>query len=213
MAKKPSMGRQRIKIAKIQKKSHLQVTFSKRRSGLFKKASELSTLCGVEIALIVFSPARKVFSFGHPNVESIIDRFITRNTRPNWNANQFVAHQNASVCDLNCQLTQILNELEAETKRGEMLDKMRKAGQNQFWWEAPIEKLALNELEQLRDSMKELKKSITNEVTKFFGENVNSLPLLGGNELNVCEEFHSKTIYVDNPNPYEHNFSYGHRLF
>ncbi|KAM7518331.1 hypothetical protein LguiB_017293 [Lonicera macranthoides] len=153
------MGRQRIKIAKIQKKSHLQVTFSKRRLGLFKKASELSRLCGVEIAIIVFSPAGKVFSFGHPNVESIIDRFITRNTRPNWKDNQFIeAHRNASVYDLNYQLTQILNELEAETKRGEMLDKMRKAGQGQFWWEAYIEKLALNELEQLRDSMKELKR-------------------------------------------------------
>ncbi|KAF7127889.1 hypothetical protein RHSIM_Rhsim11G0149200 [Rhododendron simsii] len=52
MAKKPSMGRQKIKIAKIEIKNHLQVTFSKRRSGLFKKASELCTLCGVEIAIL-----------------------------------------------------------------------------------------------------------------------------------------------------------------
>ncbi|XP_074361203.1 agamous-like MADS-box protein AGL61 [Apium graveolens] len=76
IAKKFSIGRQKIKIAKIERKNHLQVTFSKRRSGLFKKASELCTLCGVEIAIIVFSPAGKVFSFGHPNVEGIIDRFF-----------------------------------------------------------------------------------------------------------------------------------------
>ncbi|KAK9286442.1 hypothetical protein L1049_014839 [Liquidambar formosana] len=76
MAKKPSMGRQKIEITKIKIKNHLQVTFSKRRSGLFKKASELCTLCGVEIGIIVFSPAGKAFSFGHPNVESIVDRFL-----------------------------------------------------------------------------------------------------------------------------------------
>lgn len=83
MAKKPSMGHQKIKITKIDIKNHLQVTFSKRRSRLFKKASELCTLCAIEIAIIVFSPAGKVFSFGHPNVDSIIDQFLTRNPPPN----------------------------------------------------------------------------------------------------------------------------------
>ncbi|PHT65082.1 Agamous-like MADS-box protein AGL62 [Capsicum annuum] len=123
MAKKPSsMGRQKIKIAKIEVKNHLQVTFSKRRSGLFKKASELCTLCGVEIAIIVFSPARKVFSFGHPNVESLIDRFLSRNNTNNNpianNSLQLVeAHRNANVCGLNLQLTQILGEVEIEKKR------------------------------------------------------------------------------------------------
>lgn len=207
MTKKSSMGRQKIKIEKIQNKNHLQVTFSKRRSGLFKKASELSTLCGVEIAVIVFSPAGKVFSFGHPNVELIIDRFITRKRKSNCNALQFPeTRQNGSVRELNFQLTQLLNELEAESVRGQTLDKMRKAGQSEFWWEAPVEKLGLQELEQLKDSFEELKKSVTNEVNQFFGENVNSLAFVGGNDLNVYEPIH-----VDNP--YVHNFSYGHGFF
>ncbi|PHT65095.1 Agamous-like MADS-box protein AGL62 [Capsicum annuum] len=139
MAKKPSsMGRQKIKIAKIEFKNHLQVTFSKRRSGLFKKASELCTLCGVEIAIIVFSPARKVFSFGHPNVESLIDRFLSRNNTNNNpiadNSLQLVEdHRNANVCGLNLQLTQILGEVEIEKKRGESLDQMRKTSQSQCW--------------------------------------------------------------------------------
>ncbi|KVI09681.1 Transcription factor, MADS-box [Cynara cardunculus var. scolymus] len=130
MAKKPSLGRQKIKIAKIQIKNHLQVIFSKRRSGLFKKASELCTLCGVEIAIVVFSPARK--------------------------------------------LTHLLNELEAEKKRSETLDEMRKASQSQFWWEAPIEDLILHELEQLKDSMEELKKSVAIQANKLSVENSNS---------------------------------------
>ncbi|WMV51111.1 hypothetical protein MTR67_044496 [Solanum verrucosum] len=59
MSIKPNMGRQMIKIAKIDVNNHLQVTFSKRCSGLFKKAGELCTLCGVEIAIIIFSHSRK----------------------------------------------------------------------------------------------------------------------------------------------------------
>ncbi|KAM3282235.1 hypothetical protein P3S67_025880 [Capsicum chacoense] len=132
MTKKPSsMGRQKIQIAKIEVKNHLQVTFSKRCSSLFKIAIELCTLCGVEIAILVFSPARKFFSLGHPNVESLIDRFILRNNTNNNpianNSLQLVeAHRNANVCGLNFQITQILGEVEIEKKRGEPLDQMRK---------------------------------------------------------------------------------------
>ncbi|KAL7206305.1 hypothetical protein ACSBR2_019089 [Camellia fascicularis] len=134
MAKKPSMGRQKIKIAKIEIKNHLQVTFSKRRSGLFKKASELCTLCGIEIAIIVFSPAGKVFSFGHPNVDSIVDQFLTRNPPPNTTTRHLIeAQRNASVRELNLQLTQVLNELEVEKRHGETLDHTRKASQRQYW--------------------------------------------------------------------------------
>ncbi|PHT40737.1 Agamous-like MADS-box protein AGL62 [Capsicum baccatum] len=188
MAKKPSsMGRQKIKIAKIEVKNHLQVTFSKRRSGLFKKASELCTLCGVEIAIIVFSPARKVFSFSHTNVESLIDRFLSRNNTNNNpyanNSLQLVeAHRNANVCGLNLELTQILGEVEIEKKRGESLDQIRKTSQSQCWWEAPISQLDLQELEQLKDSMEALKKYVTNQASKFMvNEIVNSSTFFGDN--------------------------------
>jgi len=92
----------------MSKESNLQVTFSKRRSGLFKKASELSTLCGAEIAIIVFSPGNRVFSFGHPGVETVIDRYFTRNPPQNSGTMQLIeAHRNATVRELNMQLTQV----------------------------------------------------------------------------------------------------------
>ncbi|WMV51102.1 hypothetical protein MTR67_044487 [Solanum verrucosum] len=83
------MGWQKIKIAKIDIKNHLHVTFSKRCSGLSKKASELCTLCGVEIAIIIFSHSRKAYSFGYANVESINDRFLSRNPHPIYNTSNF----------------------------------------------------------------------------------------------------------------------------
>ncbi|KAA3463015.1 MADS-box protein SVP-like isoform X3 [Gossypium australe] len=57
------MTRQKIEIKKIANTAARQVTFSKRRRGLFKKAHELSTLCDAEIALIVFSATGKLFKY------------------------------------------------------------------------------------------------------------------------------------------------------
>ena len=57
------MGRIKLPIKKIGHNKSRQVTFSKKKDGLLKKAYELSTLCDVEVALIVFSPAGKLFLF------------------------------------------------------------------------------------------------------------------------------------------------------
>ncbi|XP_059650060.1 agamous-like MADS-box protein AGL62 [Cornus florida] len=169
-----SKGRQKISMSKMENESNLQVTFSKRRSGLFKKASELSTLCGVEIAIVVFSPGKKVFSFGHPCVESIVERFLTRNPPPNTGTYPLIeAHRNASVRELNMQLTQVQNMVETEKKLGESFNMTRKASQSQCnWWEGPIDDLNLKQLEQLKAAMEDLKKN----VDKLVLEARNPLP-------------------------------------
>ncbi|KAL7236319.1 hypothetical protein ACSBR1_019569 [Camellia fascicularis] len=73
-----SKGRQKITMTKMENESNLQVTFSKRRSGLFKKASELSILCGADVGIMVFTPSKKAYSFGYPTVDMIINRFLSR---------------------------------------------------------------------------------------------------------------------------------------
>ncbi|XP_077249341.1 MADS-box transcription factor 23-like [Tasmannia lanceolata] len=70
------MGKRKIEMTKIEKKESRQVCFSKRRKGLFKKASELCILCDAEITVIAFSPGGKPFVFGHPNAHAIINRFL-----------------------------------------------------------------------------------------------------------------------------------------
>ncbi|XP_064995183.1 MADS-box protein EJ2-like isoform X2 [Musa acuminata AAA Group] len=57
------MGRGRVELRRIENKINRQVTFSKRRSGLLKKAYELSILCDAEVALIVFSSRGRLFEF------------------------------------------------------------------------------------------------------------------------------------------------------
>ena len=97
-----SQGRQKIEMKKMSNESNLQVTFSRRRSGLFKKASELCTLCDAQIALVVFSPSEKVFSFGHPNIDTVIDRYLYRVPPKNNDLMEFIeARRKANVCEIN----------------------------------------------------------------------------------------------------------------
>nr|XP_043625302.1 MADS-box transcription factor 23-like isoform X3 [Erigeron canadensis] len=75
------MGRRKLEMKRIEDKSSRQVTFSKRRSGLFKKARHLSLLCEVDIAVIVFSAGGKLYEFSagasssSNSVEHIISRY------------------------------------------------------------------------------------------------------------------------------------------
>ncbi|XP_031263650.1 MADS-box transcription factor 6-like [Pistacia vera] len=71
------MGRGKVVLERIPNKINRQVTFSKRRSGLLKKAYELSLLCDVEVAVIIFSSRGKLseFASNHSNVDKILERY------------------------------------------------------------------------------------------------------------------------------------------
>nr|KYP36959.1 MADS-box transcription factor 57 [Cajanus cajan] len=57
------MGRGKIAIRRIDNSTSRQVTFSKRRNGLLKKARELSILCDAEVGLMVFSSTGKLYDY------------------------------------------------------------------------------------------------------------------------------------------------------
>ncbi|XP_054820457.1 truncated transcription factor CAULIFLOWER A-like [Prosopis cineraria] len=70
------MGRGRVQLKRIENKINRQVTFSKRRSGLQKKAHEISVLCDAEVALIVFSTKGKLSHYSSdPCMEKILERY------------------------------------------------------------------------------------------------------------------------------------------
>nr|AFA37964.1 SVP2 [Actinidia deliciosa] len=69
------MAREKIKIKKIDNITARQVTFSKRRQGLFKKAQELAVLCDAEVALIIFSATGKLFEYASSSMSDIIGRY------------------------------------------------------------------------------------------------------------------------------------------
>ncbi|KAJ4744453.1 MADS transcription factor [Rhynchospora pubera] len=70
------MGRGRVVLKRIENKINRQVTFSKRRSGLLKKANEISVLCDAEVALIIFSNKGKLYEYATDQcMEKILDRY------------------------------------------------------------------------------------------------------------------------------------------
>ncbi|KAL3018235.1 hypothetical protein AAZX31_05G018300 [Glycine max] len=70
------MGRGRVELKRIENKINRQVTFSKRRSGLLKKAREISVLCDADVALIVFSTKGKLLDYSNqPCTERILERY------------------------------------------------------------------------------------------------------------------------------------------
>ncbi|KAG4398565.1 hypothetical protein AAZX31_08G063600 [Glycine max] len=69
------MGRGKIVIRRIDNSTSRQVTFSKRRNGLVKKARELSILCDAEVGLIVFSSTGKLYDYASTSMKSVIERY------------------------------------------------------------------------------------------------------------------------------------------
>ena len=54
-----------------------QVTFTKRKFGLLKKAYELSVLCDCEIAVLIFTPTNRVFDYASTDIDKLLGRFQT----------------------------------------------------------------------------------------------------------------------------------------
>ncbi|XP_065024185.1 MADS-box transcription factor 23 isoform X2 [Musa acuminata AAA Group] len=69
------MGRGKIAIRRIDDTTSRQVTFSKRRNGLLKKAKELAILCDAEVGLVVFSSTGRLYEFASTSMESVIERY------------------------------------------------------------------------------------------------------------------------------------------
>ncbi|CAI9106598.1 OLC1v1005790C1 [Oldenlandia corymbosa var. corymbosa] len=70
-------GKKKIEIKKIEDRSSRNVTFTKRRQGLFKKARQLESMSGFKIAILVFSPAGKPFCYGDTEsaMETLLNSF------------------------------------------------------------------------------------------------------------------------------------------
>ncbi|PIN06514.1 MADS box transcription factor [Handroanthus impetiginosus] len=113
------MVRQKIQIKKIDNLTARQVTFSKRRRGLFKKAQELSTLCDAEIALIVFSATGKLFDYSSSSMMQLIQRHNMQSEKSNKFGQQPLHTQMGSsnhgmiskeLTDLTTELKQLMGE-------------------------------------------------------------------------------------------------------
>lgn len=66
------MARGKIQIKKIENTTNRQVTYSKRRNGLFKKANELTVLCDAKVSIIMISSTGKVQEYVSPSTTYVV---------------------------------------------------------------------------------------------------------------------------------------------
>ncbi|KAL1223969.1 Agamous-like MADS-box protein AGL62 [Cardamine amara subsp. amara] len=188
---KTNKGRRRIEMKKITNKANLQISFSKRRFGLFKKATELCTLSGAEILIIVFSPGGKVFSFGHPEVKDLIDRFT------NGDHNSVFLHQHnnnqqlvevrpdRNIQCLNKILTEVHAHHEYEINKTKSLESLRESKENgENWYEKDVKELDMNETNNLICALQGMKEKLISEIShnqNYLGESSGHIPSFGYN--------------------------------
>ncbi|XP_057491453.1 agamous-like MADS-box protein AGL61 [Actinidia eriantha] len=159
------MGRRKIEMKLIPSKYARQVTFSKRRVGLFKKASELCTLTGCEIAMVVFSPGGKAFSFGHQDPRGSI------------------------ASTLNQQYNELCKQLETEDQHGKELEESGMKCPKPYWFNAPIGELSSDQLMESKKHMGEFRDKVSQRVDEL--SDVRSAPtfaaknFVGAIDLNV----------------------------
>lgn len=179
------MGRRKVEMKKIESSSSRLVTFSKRRSGIFKKANEISTLCAAEVAIIVFSPGGKPFSFGQPNIEKVVHKFQNKYQRQQSYKGEDdftplkVKSPKVRFHKLNQKVTNLDAQLEFEYKRSGEIDK----GGNKYGLKRKlsISQLDLHQLTMLHKDVKDLCNDSIRRVNEL--EASHSLLLLANNSF------------------------------
>ncbi|CAN6165615.1 unnamed protein product [Urochloa humidicola] len=176
--KKSTKGRQKIEIKYIENDDARQVCFSKRRQGLFKKASELSILCGATVGTVVFSQVGRSFSFGHPSIDEVINRFLNP-VNPDGTASGAPSHGNvgSAVSDtvhaLSMEYLELEQSLESEKKRKERLEEATEkemGGRLMQLLHANILELGPDELQEFEKKLEEIHLIVKEKVNKVMVE-------------------------------------------
>nr|APY18446.1 AP1/FUL2 [Cymbidium goeringii]AXY87464.1 MADS-box protein-like protein [Cymbidium goeringii] len=163
------MGRGRVQLKRIENKINRQVTFSKRRSGLLKKAHELSILCDAEVALIIFSTKGKLYEY---STDSCMDRILERYERYCYAEKALQVTEPESQGDKCHEYGKLKNKIEALQKSrshlmGEKLDT-----------------LSLKELQHLDQQLETALKHIRSQRTQLL---LNSIAELQRKEKSLLE--------------------------
>ncbi|KAI0499091.1 hypothetical protein KFK09_019992 [Dendrobium nobile] len=162
------MAREKIQIRKINNATARQVTFSKRRRGLFKKAEELSILCDAEVGLIVFSSTGKLFEFSSSSMKQIIEK-------------QNMQSRNLSKQD------QPSNDLQLENSDYERLSKQLEEANRQLrnMRGDDLQDLTIEELQQLEKTLETGLRRVLRRKGEQIMEQINDLQKKG---LQLMEE-------------------------
>ncbi|OIT01909.1 agamous-like mads-box protein agl61 [Nicotiana attenuata] len=127
--KKKTEGRQSIPLERIENPEDRYTTFSKRRSGLYKKASNVVEECGVDIGIALFSPAGNPFSFFHPTPNIFIDHVENPNIELSESTKLVAAYTRNNVNQMNNRINDIEIIEEAAKSKMLLLEQLNKTRQ------------------------------------------------------------------------------------
>ncbi|AAF16766.1 F3M18.10 [Arabidopsis thaliana] len=137
MNPKKTKGKQKINIKKIEKDEGRSVTFSKRLNGIYTKISELSILCGVEVAFIGYSCSGKPYTFGSPSFQAVAERFLNGDASSSSSSSLVMnAHKQAKIQELCKKYNRLVEELkvdEVKVKKAAALAETRVVNKD-VWW-------------------------------------------------------------------------------
>ncbi|KAK3131057.1 hypothetical protein QOZ80_6BG0501460 [Eleusine coracana subsp. coracana] len=163
--KKKSQGRKVIPIARIQNKDSCQVTFSKRKTGLFKKVSETIVRCDAYVAVIIFSNAGKPYALGGPSVDDVLRVAVALRPGDDDDALLPAVPDRAGVEATVRRLEETKELVAAEKLRMRAIDaKVMQAAGGRKWWEADVEKLGPQELPEFAMSLQRLRDNLIRHV-------------------------------------------------
>ncbi|XP_024520893.1 MADS-box transcription factor 23 isoform X2 [Selaginella moellendorffii] len=205
LCKRGAMGRGKIEIKRIENATTRQVTFSKRRGGLLKKARELAILCDAELSVIIFSSTGKLFEYASSSMKDILERYSKCPER-NPSSPLDVDLDNDEVARLKQKIEQLENtkrhmmgeELTSLTvKELQELERMTENGYNEIRARKLTlvnlqESLLMEELEELRRKERELQDENTQ-----LREQVEAVEGIGSHTLR------SFTVLTEAPSPSE----------
>lgn len=164
------MVRGKTEIKRIENATSRQVTFSKRRSGLLKKAFELSVLCDAQVALIIFSAKGKLYEFSSSSViAEIIDRYKKNAKAPTTKRNTI----EENIQNLKDETAGLYKEVEVVE-----VCKRKLLGEN-------LDSCSVNELVDLERCLERSLSNIRAQKNIVFKEQIN---LLKEQEKNLIKE-------------------------
>ncbi|XP_050105436.1 truncated transcription factor CAULIFLOWER A-like [Malus sylvestris] len=155
------MGRGKVELKLIDDKLRRQVTFSKRRSGLIKKARELSVLCGVEVGLVIFSAKGRLYEFcSGESLGKLLERYQMHSEE------EIGASKNAGGTDK--KHNSECSDLRAGANRSPKMIQSGREAQD-------LDNLDVPELTQLEEELDALLRQTRSRKTQLMMENLTAL--------------------------------------
>lgn len=161
MVLKSEMVRGKVEMKRIENATSRQVTFSKRRNGVIKKAYELSVLCDAQVALIIFSNKGRLFQFSSSCMQKTIERYREYTKETLININTFEVEQ---------QMEKLKEETANIAKKIEILElsKRKLLGQG-------IGSCSINELQEIDNQLERSLKIIRARKSQVFKDEIQRL--------------------------------------